>query len=91
MALVHPAGAHPEPVPVVAGAGVPIRETADAEEAHHVPEVLLGEQLVDRPRGGQQVQLGEPLAGPMNRLRVLVAMPQLGRQVRRELVVDDQP
>ena len=58
--LVHPARAHPEPTLVLARGQVPVGEPTDAVQALHVPELALVEQVLDRERAREQVELLEP-------------------------------
>ena len=88
--LVDPAGAHPEPGRVLARREVAVREPADLVEAHDVPEVALVEKLVHGERGREQVELLHALAGRGDVLGDLVAVPQLGLEIRDELVVDHE-
>ena len=51
----------------------------------------LGEEVLDRERVRQQVERAEPDARLADRLRDLVAVPQLRLEVGTELVVDHEP
>ena len=53
-------------------------------------EVALLEVVLDRERGGQQVERVEALAGGRQALRYLVAVPQLGLEVGVPDVVDHE-
>ena len=88
--LVDAGGAHPEPRRVLAGGEVAVREAADLVEPHHVAEVALVEELVHRERRRQEVELAHPLAGSADVGRDLVTVPELGLEVRDELVVDHE-
>ena len=53
-------------------------------------EVALVQDLVHRERRRQQVELAHPLAGSGDVGRELVAVPELGLEIREELVVDHE-
>jgi hypothetical protein len=55
-----------------------------------VPQVALGQDLLDGKRGGQQVERGESLPGERDLTRLLVAGAQLDGEVRTKLVGDHQ-
>src|SRR6202011_1535835 len=91
--LVDTARAHPELGPELAllrtgvtGAEVAVAQTTEAVEQLHVPEVAGREDLLDRERRGKQVERVEARAGPADLAGLLVAVPELARQVGAELV-----
>ena len=88
--LVDARRAHPEPARVLAGREVAVGQAADRVEPLHVRQVARRQDLVDRPRRGQQLQLVELLAGGGQRRGDLVAVPQLGLQVRVPDVLDHE-
>ena len=89
--LVDAARAHPEARLVLAGRQVPVGQSADPVEPLDVTQVVLVDELLDGERGREQPELVEPPAGLGDRIRDLVAVPQLRLEIGPELVVDHEP
>src|SRR5690606_24788602 len=89
-ALVNTAGAHPETALVFSSADVPIAEPADVEHLLKVPEIPLGEVIVNRERRRQKIELVQLLARPRDRGRNFIAIPQLRLEIRDKFVLDNQ-
>ncbi len=89
-ALVDAARAHPESPLVLPRGEVAVGEAADAVEPLHVAKVALVEQLLDRERRGEKIEIAQARARALHLLGDLVAVPELGLEVWVELVVDDE-
>ena len=88
--LVDAARAHPEPHRVLALREVAVGEAADPVQALDVPELALVQEVLDRERRGEEVEVAHPLAGGDDLLGHLVALPELRLEVGEELVVDHE-
>ena len=89
--LVDAGRAHPVAPLVLAHRQVPVGQPADPVDALDRAQLLLGHDLVQRERRGQQAQRVQPVPGLVEALGQLVALPQLRLEVMLEAVVDHQP
>ena len=53
-------------------------------------QVALVQELLDRERGGEEVEVAHPAAGLGDLPRVLVAVPELGLEIGAKVVVDHE-
>src|SRR5262249_32667341 len=88
--LVHAARAHPEPVGILAGREIAVREAADRVQTLDLPQVALAHEVLDRERGGEEAEAVEPPPGLRDLPGQPIALPELRLEVAPERIVDHE-